>query len=93
MARPACLTTAVLVETGASVPTISRNTGSIRAASASANATAILDRTGGLTLVEKCGHHRGRGRGQSRSVAIDLSANTSGAVVRHSRPATGAAAP
>ncbi|HIV79301.1 MAG TPA: autotransporter domain-containing protein [Candidatus Sphingomonas excrementigallinarum] len=89
---PGVLTTAVLVETGASVPTI-RNTGSIRAASASANATAILDRTGGLTLVENAGIIAGAGADSSRSVAIDLSANTSGAVVRQITPATGAAAP
>lgn len=89
---PGVLTTAVLVETGASVPTI-RNTGSIRAASASANATAILDRTGGLTLVENAGIIAGAGADSSRSVAIDLSANTSGAVVRQIAPATGAAAP
>ena len=89
---PGVLTSAVLIEAGASLPTI-RNTGSIRASSASANATAILDRTGGLTLVENAGAIAGAGADSSRSVAIDLSANTSGAVVRQIAPATGAAAP
>ncbi|WP_375244523.1 autotransporter domain-containing protein [Sphingomonas parapaucimobilis] len=89
---PGVLTTAVLIEAGASLPTI-HNTGSIRAASTSANATAILDRTGGLTLVENAGTIAGAGADSSRSVAIDLSANSSGAVVRQIAPATGATAP
>ncbi|WP_314375105.1 autotransporter outer membrane beta-barrel domain-containing protein [Sphingomonas paucimobilis] len=85
-------TTAVLVDTGASLPTI-RNSGSIKASAATASATAILDRTGGLTLVENNGAIAGAGADSSRSVAIDLSANSSGAVVRQIAPATGAAAP
>ena len=64
-------TTAVLVDTGASLPTI-RNSGSIKASAATASATAILDRTGGLTLVENNGAIAGAGADSSRSVAIDL---------------------
>jgi hypothetical protein len=89
---PTALTTAVLIDTGASVPTI-RNTGAIRASASGASATAILDRSGGLTLVENAGTIAGAGADSSRSTAIDLSANTSGAVVRQIAPATGAAAP
>jgi len=89
---PTALTTAVLIDTGASVPTI-RNTGAIRASATGASATAILDRTGGLTLVENAGAIAGAGADSSRSTAIDLSANTSGAVIRQIAPATGAAAP
>ncbi len=81
---------AVLVDTGASVPTI-RNTGTVRAAATGASAVAILDRTGGVTLVENSGVITAAGGDASRSVAIDLSANTSGAVVRQTAPTTGAA--
>ncbi|WP_343525885.1 autotransporter domain-containing protein [Sphingomonas sp.] len=83
---------AILVDTGASLPTI-RNTGAIRAGATGSAATAILDRTGGLSLVENAGTIAAAGGDSSRSVAIDLSANTSGAVVRQIAPASGAAAP
>lgn len=89
---PTALTTAVLIDTGASVPTI-RNTGAIRATATGASATAILDRTGGLTLVENAGAIAGAGADSSRSTAIDLSANTSGAIIRQIAPAAGATGP
>nr|WP_093665596.1 autotransporter outer membrane beta-barrel domain-containing protein [Sphingomonas gellani] len=81
---------AVLIDTGASVPTI-RNTGTIRAAATGAGAAAIVDRTGGLTLIENSGTIAAAGADAARSIAIDLSANTSGAVVRQTAPSAGAA--
>ncbi|WP_230482905.1 autotransporter outer membrane beta-barrel domain-containing protein [Sphingomonas sp. Leaf21] len=86
------VTSAVLIDSGATVPTI-RNTGTIRATAAGASAVAILDRTGGLTLVENSGAIAGAGGDSSRSTAIDLSANSSGAIIRQVAPASGAAAP
>jgi hypothetical protein len=83
-------TAAVLIDAGASVPTI-RNTGAIKAGSTGATATAILDKSGALTLVENNGLIASAGADSSRSVAIDLSANTSGATVRQAAPASGAA--
>ncbi|GAA3713878.1 autotransporter outer membrane beta-barrel domain-containing protein [Sphingomonas cynarae] len=84
---------AILVDTGASVPTI-RNSGTIRAAGPGATAVAVLDRTGGLTLIENSGTIAAAGADAARSIAIDLSANTIGAVVRQAAAtATGAAAP
>lgn len=81
---------AMLVDTGAAVPTI-RNTGTIRAAAAGASAVAILDRSGGVTLVENSGTIAAAGGDAARSVAIDLSANTVGATVRQTAPSAGAA--
>jgi len=86
------MTTAILIDSGASVPTL-RNTGAIKAGATGASATAILDRSGGLTLIENGGSIAAAGGDSSRSIAIDLSANTSGAVVRQLAPATGATAP
>ncbi|MEG3086926.1 autotransporter outer membrane beta-barrel domain-containing protein [Sphingomonas sp. PB4P5] len=82
---------AVLIDTGASVPTI-RNTGTIRASATGATAVAILDRTGTVTLIENSGTIGAIGADATRSVAIDLSANTSGAVIRQTA-ATGGGAP
>lgn len=79
---------AVLIDTGASVATI-RNSGTIRATATGATASAILDRTGGVTLVENSGVIGAAGGDAARSVAIDLSANTVGAVVRQTAPTTG----
>ncbi|MEG3084361.1 autotransporter domain-containing protein [Sphingomonas sp. PB2P12] len=80
--------TAVLIDTGASVATI-RNSGTIRSAATGATAFAVLDRTGGVTLVENSGVIGAAGGDAARSVAIDLTANTSGAVVRQTAPTTG----
>lgn len=86
--------TSVLIDAGASLPTI-RNTGTITAVAANTagSATAILDRTGGLTLVENGGTINASGADAARAVAIDLSANTTGATVRQIASASGAAAP
>jgi hypothetical protein len=82
-------TTAVLIDTGATVPAI-RNSGAIKAVAAGADgsATAILDRTGGLTLIENSGAISASGAAATRNVAIDLSANTSGATIRQTTGAT-----
>jgi hypothetical protein len=85
-------TTAVLLDTGSAVPTI-RNSGAIRANASGATAIAIQDRTGGLTLIENSGTIAAAGADATRSIAIDLSANTSGAVIRQVAGASGAAAP
>lgn len=82
-------TTAILVDTGATVPAI-RNSGSIKAVAAGAdgNATAILDRTGGLTLIENSGAIAASGAAAARNVAIDLSINTSGATIKQTAGAS-----
>jgi uncharacterized protein with beta-barrel porin domain len=83
---------AVSVEAGASLPAI-RNSGTIRAG-AGATATAILDRSGTLLLVENSGAIVASGASAaSGNVAIDLSATTFGTVVRQVAGASGAAAP
>ncbi len=84
-------TTAVLIDTGAAVATI-RNAGSITATASGGAAIAILDRTGGVTLVENSGAISAKGGDTTRAAAIDLSANTSGATVRQTA-ATGGTAP
>ncbi|MES3153881.1 autotransporter outer membrane beta-barrel domain-containing protein [Sphingomonas faeni] len=88
--------TAVLVDTGASVGTI-RNSGTIKATAQAADGTAIaiLDRSGSVTLVENSGGIGASGAlaTSERNVAIDLSANTSGVIVRQTAVAAGIAAP
>ncbi|WP_445193676.1 autotransporter outer membrane beta-barrel domain-containing protein [Sphingomonas sp. Tas61C01] len=81
---------AVLIDTGAAVPVL-RNGGTIRAGATGATAIGILDRTGNLTLVENSGAIGAAGADAARSVAIDLSANTSGAMIRQTAPTSGAA--
>lgn len=75
--------TAILIDTGAVVPTV-RNSGSITATAAGTDgfATAILDRSGTLALIENSGTISARGAADQRNVAIDLSANTGGATVK-----------
>ena len=87
---PRTQSAAVLIDTGASVPTL-RNGGTIKATATGATAVAILDRTGNLTLVENTGAIGAAGADAARSIAIDLSANTSGAIVRQTAPTSGAA--
>lgn len=83
---------AVSVEAGASLPAI-RNSGTIRAGAGTA-ATAILDRSGTLLLVENNGAIVASGASAAGgNVAIDLSATTSGTVVRQVTGASGATAP
>lgn len=79
----AAKTTAILIDSGATVPAI-RNSGSIKATAGGTDgtATAILDRTGALALIENSGSISASGAAAARNVAIDLSANTSGATVR-----------
>ncbi|MEH3121585.1 MAG: autotransporter domain-containing protein [Sphingomonas phyllosphaerae] len=80
---------AILVDRGATLPAI-RNSGTIRAG-AGDTALAILDRSGTLALVENSGAILASGG--TSNVAIDLSANTGGAIVRQVAGASGAAAP
>jgi len=88
------VTNAVLIEAGGTVPTI-RNAGTIRATASgtAGSATAILDRSGRVVLVENSGTIAATGADAARAVAIDLSAGTTGTVIRQSAGAAGAAAP
>lgn len=74
----------IVVDAGASVTTI-RNSGSVSATSGTAaGATAIVDLSGGVNLVENSGKITASGAtaGTGRNVAIDLSANTTGASIK-----------
>ena len=86
---------AILIEQGASVATIT-NSGQISAIAAGAqgSAGAIVDLTGGLTLVENKGIISASSAQATpeSAAAIDLRANTSGAVVRQTAAPTGQAA-
>ncbi|WP_426162784.1 autotransporter outer membrane beta-barrel domain-containing protein [Sandarakinorhabdus sp. DWP1-3-1] len=86
--------TAIAVDSGATVTTI-RNSGMIKAGASAAEgaATAIVDRSGNLALVENSGVIGATGAAAGRNIAIDLRANTTGAIVRQIAGATGAAAP
>ncbi|MBC3940840.1 autotransporter domain-containing protein [Sphingomonas albertensis] len=88
--------TAVLIDTGASVATV-RNSGTIKATAQAADGTAIgiLDRSGTVTLVENSGGIGASGAlaTSERNVAVDLSANTTGTILRQTAVATGIAAP
>ena len=82
---------AILIDTGASVSTI-RNSGTILAnrIGTAGSAVAIIDKTGGLNLVENSGTLSAVGTG---AVAIDLSANSGGATVRQLAVAASLPAP
>lgn len=86
--------TGLAIDAGARVQTV-RVGGQIKATAAAADgfATAILDKSGTLTLVENSGSISATGGGTGHNVAIDLRANTSGATVRQIAGATGAPAP
>lgn len=89
------MTTAIHVTAGASLPAI-RNSGSIKATAGKAGtATAILDESGTVTLIENSGTIAASGAqdGSGRNVAIDLSAGNQGATVRQTQVAAGFAAP
>lgn len=77
--------TAIAIDAGASVSRIT-NSGLIRATRSGTDgtATAIVDRSGTLTLIENTGsiNVTGPTAGSAQSIAIDLSANTTGATVR-----------
>jgi hypothetical protein len=88
--------TAILIDTGATVGTI-RNSGNILAgrSSAAGTATAILDKSGSLNLIENTGLisvTNSDTLGIS-ATAIDLSANAGGATVRQLAAASGKPAP
>jgi hypothetical protein len=87
--------TAIQVDAGASLPTI-RNSGTIGAkAGANGSATAILDLSGGVTLIENSGAITATGADDdsTQTVAIDLSANTVGATIRQTAVGSGITAP
>ena len=88
--------TTVQIDAGATLPTL-RNSGAIKATAAGANghATAIVDKSGTLALVENSGAITAAGPtgASGRLVAIDLSANTAGAIVRQTQVGSGFAAP
>ena len=88
--------TAILVDSGGHVNAI-RNNGQIKATASGADgtATAILDRSGGVSLVENSGSISASGAlaTSDRNIAIDLSANSSGATVRQTAVGQGVTAP
>ncbi len=90
------ISTGILIETGANVATV-RNSGTIKAiaGAAAGTAVAIADRTGQVALIENSGAISATGAlaGSGRNVAIDVSANTSGAMIRQTAVAAGVAAP
>ena len=87
--------TAVSVEVGANLPTL-RNSGEIKASTGNdGTAVAIVDKSGTLGLIENSGTISATGAAatSTRNVAIDLSANTTGATVKQTAVASGFAAP
>ncbi|RIX32024.1 autotransporter outer membrane beta-barrel domain-containing protein [Sphingomonas edaphi] len=88
--------TAVDIAAGASLP-ILRNSGEIKAgvSGPTGSATAIIDRSGTLALVENSGSISAIGAeaASTRNVAIDMSANSSGAMIRQTAVAATFAAP
>lgn len=84
---------AIAIDAGASLNAIA-NSGKITATAAGdGSAVAISDRSGGLTLVENSGTISATSAktGTDKAIAIDLSANTSGATVRQTLVSSGAA--
>ncbi|OYW45895.1 MAG: autotransporter domain-containing protein [Sphingomonadales bacterium 32-68-7] len=90
--------TALRIDQGASVATI-RNSGTIKATASGTTgiATAIRDLSGGVTLIENSGTISATDLDEDEEadhhIAIDLSANTSGATVRQTLVAAGVTAP
>ena len=87
--------TAIDIGAGASLPVL-RNSGEIRATTGAAGtAVAIIDRSGNLGLIENSGaiSASGAAADSNRNVAIDLSANTTGAMIKQTAVASGFAAP
>ncbi|RKF18962.1 autotransporter domain-containing protein [Altericroceibacterium spongiae] len=85
--------TALLVNEGATVTTI-RNSGSISAETgAKGTARAIHDKSGTVALIENSGSIAASGAGEGRAIAIDLSANASGATIRQTEVAEDVEAP
>ncbi len=90
------IATGILVDSGASLGTIS-NSGSITAKTGgeAGTAAAIVDRSGSVTLVQNSGliSATGAPSDSGRNIAIDLSANTSGATIRQTAVASDKTAP
>ena len=90
------IATAVLVEAGGDVPLI-RNSGSITAKTGGDNGTAraIVDLSGKVGTVENSGTISATGAlaSSDRNIAIDLSANSTGATVKQTAVAAGVTAP
>ena len=87
--------TAIDIAVGASLP-ILRNSGEIKATTgANGTAVAIVDKSGTLNLIENSGAITASGAAatSNRNVAIDLSANTTGATIKQTVVASGFAAP
>jgi hypothetical protein len=93
--KAASLSRGILIEQGANVATI-RNSGNIQAlAAGEGTAASIVDKSGHVTLVENSGNIAAGGVATStgRAIAIDLSANGSGATVRQLLAAQNASGP
>lgn len=84
---------AISIDAGGSLAAI-RNTGTIDVkASGAGTAAAIIDASGSLALIDTSGVIAASGAGAAeRNIAIDLRANTAGATVRQSAPASTSAA-
>ena len=94
-ATAASVATAVSIDVGATLPTL-RNSKEISAkAGADGTAIAIVDKSGTLALIENSGAivATGATATSTRNIAIDLSANTTGATVRQTAVAATFAAP
>ena len=89
-------TAAIYIAQGASLPTI-RNSGTIKAAAGGdkGSASAILDASGTVRLVENSGAITASGAkaDSGRNIAIDLSAATGDVVIRQTQVASGFTAP
>ncbi|WP_374414571.1 autotransporter domain-containing protein [Novosphingobium colocasiae] len=86
---------ALVIDAGASLPTI-RNSGTIKAvAGENGSATAIVDRSGTVSLIENSGAISATGAkaDSGRNIAIDLSTNSAGVTVRQTVVGSGFAAP
>ena len=89
------IATAIDIAAGASLPVL-RNSGTISASTGpNGTAIAVIDRSGSLSLIENSGTISGTGAAvdSTRNVAIDLSANTSGATIKQTAVAATFAAP
>ena len=87
--------TAIDIAAGASLPAL-RNSGEIKASTGEkGTAVAIVDKSGTLALIENSGAITASGAAatSNRNVAIDISANSSGATIKQTAVATGFSAP
>jgi uncharacterized protein with beta-barrel porin domain len=87
---------AIQIDAGADAPIV-RNSGVIKAVTGgtSGSATAIVDLSGGLGLIENAGtiSATGAATDSTRNIAIDLTANTAGATVKQTQVAANLTAP